>query len=167
MGTDYSASLAIGYEFEADDFKRFKATVDPEWRMEPRWDPKTGKKLPDERVELTTGGEVYRFDGNDYDFLEEMVEAIAEKVGACLDTNGEGYSDPDYQTYIIGLKLKNVGGYKGTDIGCLSCYGKVDWQDVVAAGEELNRIGQELLKLGVLRYKHQEKAVVMVVGSEC
>lgn len=166
MSIDYSASLAIGYEVSQEQLDRFKVRTDPVWHMEARFNPKTGEKLPDERVEDEAAGHVYRFDGAEYDYVEDMVNDLCHKLNACYHSSMEYYGNCDEQCFIIGPRLKSVEDYDGEDIGQLSIYGKVRFQDVLALGEELNRIGQELFKLGIIRTKDQEDAFVTVVGSE-
>lgn len=166
MSVDYSASLAIGYEVTTEMLERFKVRTDPVWHMEARFNPKTGEKLPDERIEDEPAGEVYRFGGAEYDYPEDLINDLCHKLNACYHSSMEYYGDTADMYFVVGPRLKSVEDYEGEDIGKLSIYGKMDWQDVLALGEELNRIGQELLKAGIIRHKEHERAVVTLVGSE-
>ncbi len=163
MGVDYSAHLAIGYELEASMFDRFKVKTDPVWHMEERFSEKTGKKLAPVKVVTQEAGEVYRFDEQEFEDVDSIVNAICHKLGACYSTHGSQYSydDESELTFIVGPKFDDARD--SYDDGPLSISGAIEYPDLLALGDELNRIGQALLKLGL---KHMpEKAVVRCVGG--
>jgi hypothetical protein len=163
MSIDYSAHLAIGFEIESSMFDRFKVKTDPVWHMEERFSEKTGKKLQPVKVITEEAGEIYRFDGQEYEQADDIVNAICHKLGACYSTHGSQYSydDESQLLFIIGPKYDDARD--SYDDGKLTVSGAIEYPDLLALGEELNRIGQELLKLGLKNMP--ERAVVRCVGG--
>jgi hypothetical protein len=148
MGIDYSSSLAIGWRVRAEQLKQVFGKYTPEQaHMEDRYDPKTGKKLLPEKVIDQRAGTVLMFEGQECDYIEQLVEAICDKTGATFWHDGSFMCDQEDMEYIIGPSFEL--DTEGKDEGRVTTGGGILFAKVVELAPELQRIGIELRKLGL------------------
>jgi Domain of unknown function (DUF4419) len=95
MGIDYTASLVYGFEIDEDDVQRIwrKSEKDPgEFHMEDRFDPKTGKKIKQEKVwdRKPSTKSWYEMNGKKIDDLdfEDWDSFLSEHFGCNVETAG-------------------------------------------------------------------------------
>lgn len=150
MGMDYSVGLMAGFRVEAEAFERpFKRTVAGSSHEEPRFDRRTGEPADPELVVDEEERVVYALDGVDYEYPQDLADALAERLGAtvdyCFDLDGPVW-------YVIGPPLgQRADG--SVDDGPLSVSGGFLLSDLTS-GEFLARVAVldgQLAELGIER----------------
>lgn len=80
MPADYEAKTIFGHWFDPeDDLETLKQKREEKSRMEPRYDPKTGKRLPD--VEVVEGGGMFYRIGDEWaENLDDLIELLHQRL---------------------------------------------------------------------------------------
>lgn len=106
MNIDYYVNITVGYKVTSKELKHFLSESTGRVEMQPRWDPKTGKPMAPERVDIP-GEDVYRYKGAEYELLEDLVNDICKDVGASYDMSCSNYDDEP--EFVIGPMIKRFG----------------------------------------------------------
>jgi len=145
MGIDYSFNLAVGFITTGKNVvKPFTVTLPEKFHMEDRFDPKTGKKLPSEKVVDFEGGESFKLDGQEYDEEYELLEALSEKLGCCIENAG-GYTNGETLYVTAALDTDD----DTLDEGRVYVGGGSTPADVAQAAKEANALSKKFKKLGI------------------
>ena len=145
MGIDYSVSLALGFRVTQEEIRKvFGVKQELRFHMEPRFDPKTGARLKDEKVIDQDEGVVLMWDGED--IMEfELVEELARKIGCSYWIDGTtGWSDD--RDYILGPDLPEEGD--GVDEGRITVGAGCSLSKLLDASFRLNEIKAGLERFG-------------------
>lgn len=119
MGTDYSTSLVIGFTvFPRDFLKKLEKKRKEVSTTTKRWDPATGKRLPDEkivdhlgRIDFVINGETFKgyengcFQIQDEDRLIEAIECLA---GCIVYEYGNHVAEEPIWAIEVGRNTKKV-----------------------------------------------------------
>jgi len=144
MGIDYTVRLAVGFRIsDADLMKRFAKKEPEKSHMEKRFDPKTGKRLKDEKVIDYEGGEfLYDIDGKEETDETSLLEQICEKIGGKVTYVFDGTGYNDVTEYIIGPDLPEVG--EAYEDGKVTVHAGCSLADFGVAVQDLARIRKAL-----------------------
>jgi len=153
MSTDYTFSLQAGFLVTANALEaRFGKRIPAKTHYEPRFDQKTGNRLPPLRVVDEGPTMSYVFDGKTY--LEEedaddsievrLVRAISRKLRCSFAENFSNYSDSS--SFVLGPKMPRERNCLET--GHVTSTGDVPMAALLKMGPELDRIQRELRALG-------------------
>jgi hypothetical protein len=85
MGIEYNASLAIGFVIAKDDvLMPFEMTLAEESKLEPRYNPKTGKPTSPEKVITRPERTIYEFNQTTYEEEKDgqLLDALCFKIGS-------------------------------------------------------------------------------------
>lgn len=155
MRMDYSASTVIGFAVSVEDFfKKFLVRRDPEFNLEDRWDPKTGKKVEPESVMVRPGGynvvfapplqnTVFTFEGPEdisgkfgWNWCpdQDLISALGELFGCQVFLEGD-YPSNDFW---ICFQPNSI---KGSDTVPITA--------ILKAQDEFNGIAARAIQLGV------------------
>ena len=108
MGHEYSSSVIIGFTMEQEEFLMpFKTVTEEKFHMEERFNPKTGKKLPDVKVIDQASEDAYLVEGETYEYEYDALDAIASIVGCNISSHGDQVSGDDF---MVGIEPKGVDG---------------------------------------------------------
>jgi hypothetical protein len=149
MSIDHDSTLVIGYVVPSEDvFKQFLVRRKEVAHMEERFDSRTGKKMPSEKVvdepagyDIVIGDE--KFDGPDDGKMEghclgdEEVEAVAALVGCSGFMTGDYYNGNIVACFVPSKLNAEPGG----DVYLL--------KEVCKFQKEIERIGKALKKLKI------------------
>lgn len=106
MSTDYGASLEVGYRIPIRVIaKKTRMWVEEKYHMEPRFDKKTGNKLPDVKVVDVHAHWVYMWGEKEFQYPEDVCTAIAEDVGATLSKYGRRDGLEHYVYAVFGVNI--------------------------------------------------------------
>lgn len=149
MSTDYSATLAIGYRVTDAELIAFKRKKREEFHWEKRFDTKNGTPLPDEKVVTQEQHYVLVLDDAEYEYFDEFVRDLAAKIECDANISSiDEFREQWRGAAILGPRFKH--NQDGRDphphfyVG-----GSIDYQKVVDAAGEIERIGKALADLGI------------------
>lgn len=148
MGTYYRFDLAVGFRFTSAGLLAKFGQFHPEVSTpEARWDPKTGKRLPDATVVSQPARWSYLLDGETFETANELMEALATQVDSYL--RAVGWYGQGGLDYILGPSLPSSSG-RALNSGNLECSGQaLPLSELEKLRPELERIRSELEKLGL------------------
>ena len=120
MGTYYTAGATVGFVLHFEDaLAPFKVSRAATYRMEPRWDPKTGQPADPVKVVEEYGSTDYKFDGVMYGSHWEAIDAIAKYLGCGVHWDGA----------LNGLPLKAIFSPFAYDRKQAQDYGRLTMHD--------------------------------------
>jgi hypothetical protein len=159
MSVDYYASLAVGFEVTGEELNEIFGAGLPEIsHMEPRFDPKTGRKTKPEKVITQHESRILRLDGEDYEDEHALVEAIASSLSCSYHEVGSHYDDQENMSFIFCPDIK--AEFDGFDDSRLTCSGGISYKTMLNLKPELERISKGLKKMGI----DPGEAMVTVAG---
>jgi len=150
MGLSFSFRLAVGYEFTVEEIEKvFGVKKKQRSHMEKRWDPKSGKRLPDEKVIDEPGGISALKYKDIVDDLEGETNFVEELASRYLDCHVIEFGDfgSGQISYIFCPDIKDTS--EVMDFGSIDVSGEMEWSDVAAAGGALAMLCKRLRGVGL------------------
>lgn len=145
MGIDYSFNLAVGFIVDTEDFiKPFRTMNEEKFHMEDRFDPKSGKKVGQEKVIDQEAEEAYTYKGKTYEEQYEFLEALCEDLGCTVDDGG-GYSDNEKVYISVDFETDD----SGQDYGRVCVGGAATFDEIAKCKKKCADLKKALNKLGV------------------
>lgn len=152
MGIDYSASIAFGCRVTPEMIGQvFGVTLPEKFHMEDRFDPKTGKKLPQVKVIDWEEMNVYKIDKGADEYFEdqiELMEEVCKRARASYWIVSDYDAPPDETTFIVGVTPKKSGD-DGESWGRVDTGPSYSLDDVADLRPELEEIRKRLKDMGL------------------
>jgi len=155
MSTDISVNIVVGFQFDGNKlYNQFAVHSKPKYKMEKRFDPRTGKEVEPERVCIREK-ELLHFDVNgkkvtpdpnkDWTDGTSLVEYIAKRCNCEAYEYTHSYSN-DYWVVFTpsGIRADND---RETDFGRTSVGGPIRLSQIKP--ERFKRLKKKLQKLGL------------------
>ncbi len=141
MGTEYINDIGIGFPISDEQIpSKFRETKHEVNHFENRWDPKTGKKLPKEKVIDSLEEEVYVLDGRSYVTIHDFLSAVAKPLG-CICAEYGDYVDGSL-FYTIELRSVRPDGKESGPDGLAVC-------DLIKLLPKYYKVRNALRKMGI------------------
>jgi hypothetical protein len=166
MSLDYGAGIAVGYRFTVEEaLKPFEVVVgEDRFEEQERFDPKSGKKIAPERVQVEFAYTKHVWKGiqttcdeeddnddiveDDYIGREDFLEKVAEANGFQVVTYGYSENEEEYfAVFMPKHHPEEIPG--GCDNGRFTAGGNLPWAQVAEMGKELMELRKKLVKLGL------------------
>jgi hypothetical protein len=163
MGIDYDFRLAVGFRVTSQEIEEtFGEPREEDFHMEQRFDPRTGKRLEDEKVVTRPAGLNLVLRDCEFDSVEELVDAMAGEVGAVSYPCGS-YMGGDEFDFIIGPKVPDeaTSGFEDSHI---TVDGGFPFERLAELGPELARIKKELDLKFSFEVRNPEVAIAWTVS---
>lgn len=108
MSVEFTITPVIGFRIDPERLGPRRKVTPQKVHLEPRWDPKTGKQLDDERVIDEEGSFEYELGGEIFDSFGEFGRALAKAVAGHFVEAGSYLSGETYGFVSI-LPTKEAG----------------------------------------------------------
>ena len=145
MGIDRDYCLAIGYEVNESVIEDLFLRESPEKsHMEPRWDPRTGERVADEKVIDERTEQVFIYQGHEFAFLEELLD----KVCSDHDMNYWIHGWECDRDFVIGPNFAGLREDLSLE-ATPNVTGRFEMKDIPRVVHELERIKKVLTDLGL------------------
>lgn len=164
MGIDYSFNLAVGFTVTHEKlYEVFGKEFPPKTHLEDRFNPKTGKKLPQqEEVTDVPGGFSLFFEGKGCIDEYTLANVICKKLKCSCVQAGSGMTD--ICEFVFGPSFEKVKN--DDDLGFhISVGGGIPFYNLVKEGPELTRIGSALRKMKLI--DDDAPAMVKIAAFVC
>lgn len=151
MGIDYSFSIGIGYVVSYDSLvealEPWAVKTEDDFHMEDRFDPKTGKKIGQEKVVDFEGETTYKLGKKKFEYEDEFLEALFDSFGAEYSNDG-GMSEATV-AYIT-VKTEHTGE-DDFDGGRVFAGSSILFSEAMATKTKaaLKKLAKQLTKMGL------------------
>jgi hypothetical protein len=90
MSTEYDANYVVGWLLDEDNIpKKYRSFRKEVSHLEDRFDPKTGKKITQEKVIDSEEQDIFVLEGEEYDDSSEFFEHLAITIGGVTEQVGD------------------------------------------------------------------------------
>lgn len=157
---EYSATLRIGFVVDTGSvLDSFRVELPELSHTEPRWDPRTGKRVPDLKIVDQEAGSVIQVDDEVYDDdsdaheSQELFDHIVRHLG--LKCGVDILDDGRCIFHITSPRVKPP-----LEVAGLTCGGSAPFQSIIALAPRLTALRAKLKRAGI----KTDEAQAVVVG---